>query len=420
MSIKNFFNDFFVHNAKKSNNEAVRTERDIITESETTVENAESATPVANTSEPEPVKPQEIVKEHINQSSTIESGVALYNLIILDESGSMSCITNQTISGCNETLQTIRTSCERNGGNQYVSIYAFDTCNSRYLVKNQSISEIRDITNQDYCPNGGTPLFDAIGETVTDLHDKIKTTQSVAMVTIITDGYENASRKFDLVMIKNLIAQLKKEGWVFTFIGANIDAAETAKSMNIDSSFQFDQTEEGTRNMFERERRSRERYYDNIAEMERRGFVNEEERRSRYEDLNDNYFEHNEGRNTPDNVEYLKPNEVFVFGGHCDGGHTGGCALLAVRKFGAIVGQAEGLQGQSYAIPTTGLNYQQFANAVDRFIRFASQHPELRFLVTRVGCGHAGYRDIDVASLFRDAVRYNNILLPSSFWNILK
>ena len=120
-------------------------------------------------------------------------------------------------------------------------------------------------------------------------------------------------------------------------------------------------------------------------------------------------------RITPDNIRQLEENEIFVFGSNALGQHGGGAAAFAVRQFGAVWGQGEGLQGQSYAIPTMeGL--ESLEQAVDRFIRFADQHPEMRFLVTRIGCGIAGYSPRDIAPLFRQCVNLQNVTLPEDFW----
>lgn len=120
-------------------------------------------------------------------------------------------------------------------------------------------------------------------------------------------------------------------------------------------------------------------------------------------------------RITPDNIRQLEENEIFVFGSNALGQHGGGAAAFAVRQFGAVWGQGEGLQGQSYAIPTMeGL--ESLEQAVNRFIRFADQHPEMRFLVTRIGCGIAGYSPCDIAPLFRQCVNLQNVTLPEDFW----
>ena len=111
-------------------------------------------------------------------------------------------------------------------------------------------------------------------------------------------------------------------------------------------------------------------------------------------------------------------NEVFVFGSNINGMHGGGAARVAMDKFGAVWGQGEGLQGQSYAIPTM----EGLANippAVERFIAFAKDHPELKFFVTPIGCGIAGYTEDEIAPLFKEATKLDNVFLPAGFWQIL-
>ena len=124
-------------------------------------------------------------------------------------------------------------------------------------------------------------------------------------------------------------------------------------------------------------------------------------------------------RTVPDLIQNLKPHEIFVFGSNLQGMHGGGAAYIAVKKFGAVMGQGVGLQGQSYAIPTMQGGVETIAPYTEEFIGFARQHPELTFLVTRIGCGIAGFRDEEIAPLFRNAVRVPNIRLPESFWNLL-
>jgi len=102
-------------------------------------------------------------------------------------------------------------------------------------------------------------------------------------------------------------------------------------------------------------------------------------------------------------ITALGPNEIFVFGSHLSGHHAGGAARQAVEQFGAIVGQGEGLQGQSYAIPTMH-SEQLFRDAIGRFVAFAGLHPELTFLLTKVGTGIAGFREQSVREWFAEAL----------------
>ena len=120
-------------------------------------------------------------------------------------------------------------------------------------------------------------------------------------------------------------------------------------------------------------------------------------------------------RTTSERITSLEPNEIFVFGSNLKGMHGGGAAYIAYRKFGAIMGQGVGLQGQSYAIPTMQGGVETIRPYVDEFIKFAKQHPELTFLVTRIGCGIAGFTDEVISPLFAEAHGVDNIVLPPNW-----
>ena len=120
-----------------------------------------------------------------------------------------------------------------------------------------------------------------------------------------------------------------------------------------------------------------------------------------------------------ENISTLQPNQIFVFGSNLSGMHGGGAARAAYNKFGAVWGQGVGLQGQSYAIPTMQGGVETIKPYVDAFIAFARQHTRYTFLVTRIGCGIAGFRDAEIAPLFREALEVENILLPQSFVALL-
>lgn len=130
-------------------------------------------------------------------------------------------------------------------------------------------------------------------------------------------------------------------------------------------------------------------------------------------------MEKNIGRTTPDFITSLAENEVFVFGSNLAGFHGGGAASVAHQRFGAVWGQGVGLQGQSYAIPTMQGGVETIRPYVDEFIVFARQHSELTFLVTRIGCGIAGFTDEDIAPLFKEALGVDNIILPATFLDVL-
>jgi hypothetical protein len=341
-----------------------------------------------------------------------------YNLIILDESGSMSTVRDATISGCNETLISIRnTQKEQAGIRQYVSIFCFDSSHSRYIFHDTPVDEVRDMTRADYCPSACTPLYDAIGYTVLQLYRKINRQEAKGNVTIITDGYENASRKWKLPLVQELIETLKNKGWVFSFIGANIDVKSTANSLGIDSFMQFEQTQTGMEDMFECERRSRRAYNEKRRYMQMsRSFCNmSEEAQDRATGaMNEGYFVEGQ-RIAPDNIVSLQKNQIFVFGSNIDGAHNSGAAYYALQHFGAKFGQAEGIQGQSYAIPTDGNSFEELAKAIERFTEYVVFHPQNKFMLTAVGTGNAGYEVRQIAPLFRQAYAFGNVYVPRSF-----
>ena len=124
-------------------------------------------------------------------------------------------------------------------------------------------------------------------------------------------------------------------------------------------------------------------------------------------------------RITPDHITQLAEGEIFVFGSNLGGRHGGGAARAAMERFGAIWGQGVGLQGQSYAIPTMQGGVETIKPYVDEFIAFAKEHPQMHFLVTRIGCGIASFTDAEIAPLFEDAIPVSNISLPEEFWEEL-
>ena len=118
-------------------------------------------------------------------------------------------------------------------------------------------------------------------------------------------------------------------------------------------------------------------------------------------------------------ITTLQPNEIFVFGSNLSGMHGGGAARLAYQKFGAIWGQGVGLQGQSYGIPTMQGGVDTIKPYVDEFIEFTKTHPQLKVLVTELGCGIAGFSVEEIAPLFEQAIEVENIYLPERFWLVL-
>lgn len=208
-----------------------------------------------------------------------------YNLIVLDKSGSMSSIAGQAIAGVNETLGTIRKARRDTGIDQEVTILPFCGCSMDYTVKDADIDSVTPVTVSDYIPCCTTPLLDAIGKGVTNLKSHIGGNPEAAVsVTIITDGYENASREWTYPAVKALIQSLRAEGWLFAFIGANIDVEKVSHDLAINNSFAFAATAEGTNAMFDKEKKSRANWY---ARRSARMDASIEEKLQ----LNDEYFD---------------------------------------------------------------------------------------------------------------------------------
>ncbi|MBD5421476.1 MAG: hypothetical protein HDR49_00385 [Bacteroides sp.] len=122
---------------------------------------------------------------------------------------------------------------------------------------------------------------------------------------------------------------------------------------------------------------------------------------------------------TPENITSLGEDEVFVFGSNLAGRHCGGAARVARERFGAIMGQGVGMQGQSYAIPTMQGGVETIKPYVDDFIALAREWDQTTFYVTRIGCGIAGFKDEEIAPLFAEASSLYNVRLPESFVKIL-
>lgn len=193
----------------------------------------------------------------------------VFNLLVVDESGSMEIIRKQALVGINETLETIRKMQKAHSElEQRVTLITFDSTHRNMFYDNVPADNVRKLSMRDYRPCGGTPLYDAIGMGIAKINAQAAEGDNV-LVTIVTDGEENCSEEYSLRMIKNLIEKLKKQGWTFTFIGTdNLDVEAIAADMGIDNHLSFKEDEEGTKKMFACENRSRVRYCACVAKGE--------------------------------------------------------------------------------------------------------------------------------------------------------
>lgn len=204
----------------------------------------------------------------------------IYNLIILDASGSMQCIKNEAIGGFNETVQTIRDSqCKHEDQEHLVSLVVFNSSKIDTVYEHVPVSKAKELNEDSYVPSCATPLYDAIGYSLNALRRQVEDNDRV-LVTVITDGYENSSAEYSGTAVKALVDELKGKGWVFSYIGANQDAFKEAASIAIMNSLDFDPTGAGIKAMFAREKKSRTRFFDRLADNHNQ--VDES--------MNENYF----------------------------------------------------------------------------------------------------------------------------------
>ena len=189
----------------------------------------------------------------------------IYNLIVLDASGSMYSIRNEAIAGVVETVQTIRTAQKDNANQEHLfSLVVFNGASIATVYDRMPIAKVPDLNEKDYQPTDNTPLYDAMGNAITNLQRHINEDDNV-LVTIITDGYENSSVEWNHQRVFQLVEDLKKKNWLFTYIGANQDAMKVAKGMGINHSMNYMSDADGTKAMFQKEQLSRRAFYGKLS-----------------------------------------------------------------------------------------------------------------------------------------------------------
>jgi hypothetical protein len=186
----------------------------------------------------------------------------VHNLIILDESGSMSSIKPQIISGFNELVQSIK---EIEGQfpeqEHFISLVSFNTISNKTLHFVDPINKLGTINDSTYTPASLTPLYDAMGFSISKLKHYLEGKDNYnVLVTVLTDGEENASKEYTGSAIKKLVDDLKQQNWTFTYIGADHDVEAMASKMNIFNTMSFDKNERDIKRMFIRESKSRVKY----------------------------------------------------------------------------------------------------------------------------------------------------------------
>ena len=266
----------------------------------------------------------------------------IYNLIIVDESGSMGHLRKATLSGINETIDTIHNAQKEFADTQehYLTLVSFnatpDQPDVRTLIDCRPVSEIGNDFS-DYRPHGCTPLYDAMGLSLIRLHEKVKGDKdSSVVVTVLTDGLENASREWRVTDLRRLIEQLKEEGWSFSYLGSAHDVKSVSDLLAIDNYVEFSHDIVGTRSSWAYEHSSRHTLYHKLHMMttSEPGLTDEEILAHKRQFAR----EYHGPRVTPDRIVSLESNEIFVFGSNASGFHAGGAAAKAMHDFGAIWG----------------------------------------------------------------------------------
>ena len=190
----------------------------------------------------------------------------VHNLIILDESGSMGSIKKTIIQGFNEIVQTVK-GIELNFPEQehFISLVTFNGFGQKVLHFTEPVKKLEQIDEEKYQPAASTPLYDAMGFSFTMLQKVLeyKPDHNV-LVTILTDGEENASKEYSGRDIKKTIEELKLNRWTFTYIGTDHDVEKFAASISITNTLVFQKNEADMKAMFIKEQSSRHAYSEKI------------------------------------------------------------------------------------------------------------------------------------------------------------
>ena len=190
----------------------------------------------------------------------------IFNLIIIDESGSMGIIKTAAIDSVNETIQTIRSAQKKHDGQEhFVTLVTFND-DVKTIYECVPVDEVKELTAETYQPDCCTALYDAMGISLNALRKKVADDDKVLM-TVVTDGEENASKEYSGKAIKALVDEFKAKGWVFAYIGANQDVEAVASKISITNVLDFEATLEGTALMGATVGNARSRLFDRIADL---------------------------------------------------------------------------------------------------------------------------------------------------------
>ncbi|MGM9693860.1 MAG: hypothetical protein ACI3YC_02485 [Alloprevotella sp.] len=241
-----------------------------------------------------------------NEQVKMMNKTKVFNVIILDRSGSMECIRQAAIDGFNETLAGIQKAQEMYAETQehFVSLVTFCSCSTEHVFDKVPVCKTKPLKKKDYNPCCCTPLYDAMGITLTAMRRYVQSLEdAVVVVTIITDGMENASCEFTGATIRKLVEELRGEGWTFTYMGANQDSIEVAMTLSIRNARNFDYSEQGTRASMRKETSTRMNFFTRLSEAkmaeceECAPEMSIAERRNFYTSMADAAFDEEEAKN---------------------------------------------------------------------------------------------------------------------------
>ena len=236
------------------------------------------------------------------KNETKQEKTQVVNVIILDKSGSMESIRKAAVDGFNETLAGIKKAQEKYAESQehYVALLTFCDCEKKYVFDKVPVAESRKLTLDDYEPCCCTPLYDAMGFTLTTMRNHVKKVDdAVVVVTIITDGYENASKEYTGIAVKKLVEELKSEGWTFTYMGANQDSVEVAFNLSIRNSRNFEATSGGTTQVMGKDTSTRMNFFGRLHAFHsgsKGESMSSEERNACYSAMANEAFDEEEGK----------------------------------------------------------------------------------------------------------------------------
>lgn len=194
----------------------------------------------------------------------------VYNLIILDESGSMGSIKDMIIDGFNEIVQTVKGIAKEYKDQEHIiSLVTFNGLGIKELHFNVPVEKLELIDKEKYQPNASTPLYDAIGFSFNKLRPIVEKDKDYnVLVTILTDGLENASKEHSGEEVKKMIDELKLKNWSFTYIGADHDVESFATSISINNTMTFTKSAPAMAKMFAKEKLMRGKYSQKIRSKE--------------------------------------------------------------------------------------------------------------------------------------------------------